>query len=267
MRRLENVMLHLKPVHSSRVAFGDGVAVLDEELCEAEAVERYLKSRVRIATERARIKVDGVLVGLSDGVWLRLFTHHVKSANLVRLTDQNTDQDLMRLSSPVEQRRELVSSVAPRPKQEGAWQQIFNPWQEFPGFACFGCDPSPVASSLRLVFFDGPGDVVGTEHFCVSEGYPGVVHGGVLATIADELSYFAFVKHNKTTAAMTKSLFVEYLKPVASKQFVSARASCVGNVVRVEISNAKNVVCCVASVTYVVPKQQMQTSPNIRFNL
>jgi uncharacterized protein (TIGR00369 family) len=259
MRRLSVVFSHVCPPSVS-MCFSDvggGVVVLDGDLEEEDSKLRFLQSRVRIGTEFARVKLHGHWVGVADGVFLRVFTHHVRRADLGRVVvSAKSDKELMQLASPISSVRSLVgTNLEPLVKRADSFQQVFNAWQETPKFACFGCAPSPSSFSLKLIFFDGPNDSVYTEHFATAESFPGVCHGGVLATIADDLSYFAFVKHNKKTMAMTKSLSMEYLKPVATQQFVSGKATCSGNNVRVEISNSKGQLCCVATVVHLVPKQ------------
>ena len=80
---------------------------------------------------------------------------------------------------------------------------------------CFGCGPaSPIG--LHLEFFTAPDGAVvcfpapGAQF----EGPPGYIHGGIIATMLDE----AMSKSVRATGitALTRSLEVEYLRPVHS---------------------------------------------------
>lgn len=79
-------------------------------------------------------------------------------------------------------------------------------------YHCFGCDPSsPVG--LRMSFF-----VEGETLRChwhprpELEGYPGVIHGGIQATLADEIGGW-FIHSHRGTAGVTKDLQITYHSP------------------------------------------------------
>jgi uncharacterized protein (TIGR00369 family) len=100
---------------------------------------------------------------------------------------------------------------------------------------------------------------VRVEHLAQREGFPGKVHGAVLATLADETAYFAFCKASGSVVAVTKTMTVEYLRPMKAGQFISAKAACkeaTGGDVIVELSNESGQLCVRATVVYVVPKEQ-----------
>lgn len=79
--------------------------------------------------------------------------------------------------------------------------------------ACFACGPHH-PSGLRLAFSaDAEGNQV--AHWTASstwEGFAGVIHGGILATLADEAMAKAVVVRG--WEAMTGELQVRYLTPV-----------------------------------------------------
>jgi uncharacterized protein (TIGR00369 family) len=77
---------------------------------------------------------------------------------------------------------------------------------------CFGCSPTnPVG--LRLTF-EREGDTIRTQHtvadhFC---GAPGIAHGGIVATLLDEVSCAA-VFFVRETMVVTGELTVRYERP------------------------------------------------------
>jgi len=107
-------------------------------------------------------------------------------------------------------------------------------------FRCFGCSPhNPHSLGLRLyrtrdaraatsLNATGTSDsglvgrvpALGRER----ESFPGLVHGGVLATLIDDMAYWTvFVSHR--TLALTKSMRVEYLAPASSRDELLLRSS------------------------------------------
>ncbi len=79
---------------------------------------------------------------------------------------------------------------------------------------CFGCgQDNPEGMRLRFRFDEGRKRFVGRFRIAKKyQGPPGHVHGGIIATILDE----AMGKVNKlrSVIALTRSMEVEYLKPV-----------------------------------------------------
>ena len=74
-------------------------------------------------------------------------------------------------------------------------RRINNPFVRYDGYDCFGCAPeNPLG--LALDFFEDGEDLVATwepgEHY---QGYNRVLHGGIQATLLDEIaSWVVFVK-------------------------------------------------------------------------
>ncbi len=80
---------------------------------------------------------------------------------------------------------------------------------------CFVCGlENPVG--LRLAFYDtGPGEV--TAHITVAEryqGYPGVVHGGIVAAMLDEVVGRAAMEGDIWRFMLTAKLELRYRKPI-----------------------------------------------------
>ncbi len=91
-------------------------------------------------------------------------------------------------------------------------RQVPNPYAGHEEYHCFGCDPhSPVG--LRLTFTtDGTTVRSVWEPRTELEGYPGVIHGGIQATLADEIGGW-YIHVIKGTAGMTGDLHITYHKP------------------------------------------------------
>jgi uncharacterized protein (TIGR00369 family) len=84
---------------------------------------------------------------------------------------------------------------------------------------CFACGLDN-AFGLQIHFYDNGDDEVHTnytvpEHF---QGYPGIVHGGILATILDELLGRAVMAQDQTNFMVSAKLTVRYRKPVPVSQ-------------------------------------------------
>ena len=88
--------------------------------------------------------------------------------------------------------------------------------QKLPGSSsCYVCGrENPI--SLKLDFYvNDDGDVV--SEFCLAEnyaGYPGMVHGGNIAAILDEIAGRALTTDDPNRFMVTSQLNVKYLKPV-----------------------------------------------------
>lgn len=92
-------------------------------------------------------------------------------------------------------------------------RDIANPFAGIPGYSCFGCSPDN-ERGLRMKFSEE-----GEEIVCFWEpepqfaGYGSILHGGIQATLHDEIaSWVVFVK--LATAGFTESLDMKYRSPV-----------------------------------------------------
>ncbi|WP_052707406.1 PaaI family thioesterase [Streptomyces rubellomurinus] len=88
---------------------------------------------------------------------------------------------------------------------------------------CFGCAPrNPIG--LRLVIDeDGTGCTAEFELGADYESFPGVVHGGVVASVLDELLAQAVYRSGRTSA-FTSELRVRYAQPMRTGTAYTARA-------------------------------------------
>ncbi len=92
---------------------------------------------------------------------------------------------------------------------------------------CFGCGPrNPVG--LKLDFAESDDEVIAVWKPDTNyQGYNDVLHGGIIATLLDEVAaWFVYIKLE--TAGVTSELKVKYLKPAhLSKGDITAKASLV----------------------------------------
>ncbi len=136
---------------------------------------------------------------------------------------------------------------------------VRNPYAGMDEYNCFGCDPHNTAG-LRLEFFL-EGDAV-TSLWTPRrelEGYPGVIHGGIQATLADEIGGW-YVHVVLGTAGMTRNLEITYHEPARSEdapfRLVARADEAAGNgrnvVIDVTISGAGGTLFSTSRVTYAV---------------
>lgn len=92
-------------------------------------------------------------------------------------------------------------------------RDIQNPFVGVDGYNCFGCDPGN-ERGLRMRFSeDGDEVVCAWDPEPQFAGYGGILHGGIQATLHDEIaSWVVFTKLG--TAGFTERLEVDYRNPV-----------------------------------------------------
>ncbi len=136
-------------------------------------------------------------------------------------------------------------------------QSLANPYADTPGYNCFGCAPGN-AAGLSMTFTETDRGVQ-----CVWEprsdltGYPGVVHGGVQATMIDETaSWYTFVK--LATAGVTAAMNVVYHRPLLTEkgpvtvEAVSHTATAKRAHITVELRDADGTLCTVGECEYAI---------------
>ncbi len=95
-------------------------------------------------------------------------------------------------------------------------RKINNPYTDIAQYDCFGCAPgNPLG--LKMTFFEDGEEIVSfwkpSPHY---QGYGNVLHGGVIASLLDEVSSWAvFIKLK--TSGVTQRIEVKYQKPVLIK--------------------------------------------------
>ncbi|TVQ38513.1 MAG: PaaI family thioesterase [Spirochaetaceae bacterium] len=92
-----------------------------------------------------------------------------------------------------------------------------NPYAGHPDYRCFGCDPDN-PTGLKLEFaIEGRRVISHWQPRADLEGYPGVTHGGILATLADEVAAW-YIHAVLGTAGMTRELSVTYHAPALAEE-------------------------------------------------
>ncbi len=141
-------------------------------------------------------------------------------------------------------------------------RELVNPYEQYPGFNCFGCSKNNVAG-LKLNFVE-------TENGIESEwkpdtrfeGYFGILHGGIQATLLDEIASW-IINVKLDTAGVTSKLEIEYVKPVKldSCKNITLKASIEsveGNnaIIYATLENDQHDICTNARLTYFIyPKE------------
>ncbi|NCB09270.1 MAG: PaaI family thioesterase [Bacteroidia bacterium] len=136
--------------------------------------------------------------------------------------------------------------------------KIKNPFAELGKpheYHCFGCSPFNEIG-LQMEFWEDDDSLIARWQPRRSlEGWIGVLHGGIQATLADEMAGWVVMIKLKT-AGVTSSLNVEYLKPVLVSK---GEITIIGKVVSTEKRLAKiscvlldgnGVLCMTAEASY-----------------
>ena len=134
-------------------------------------------------------------------------------------------------------------------------RKINNPFRAREGYQCFGCSPDHL-TGLQLSFFEEGDELISTwEPKSRFEGYHGVLHGGIQATLMDEIaSWVVYVKIK--VAGVTSSMDVRYHKPVymaggaitIRSKVIRMRRNLAD--IKVGIYNKENELCAEAMITY-----------------
>lgn len=92
-------------------------------------------------------------------------------------------------------------------------KKILNPWRGMAEYNCFGCDPDN-ERGLRMEFFEEGDEVVSIwKPRPEFQGWVDTLHGGIQATLADEISSWVVFRKFQTSG-VTSSLSVRYHKPI-----------------------------------------------------
>ena len=96
-------------------------------------------------------------------------------------------------------------------------RKVPNPYAGHADYRCFGCDPNnPIGLKLE---FSVEKNRIFSSWLPRSdlEGYPGVTHGGILATLCDETAAW-YLHAIRGTAGMTRDLSITYHQPARAEQ-------------------------------------------------
>lgn len=134
-------------------------------------------------------------------------------------------------------------------------KKIINPFIHFDGYNCFGCAPqNPLG--LKLTFYEDGDDIVATwQPRPEFQGWLNTLHGGVQATLIDEICGWVIMRKLQTTG-VTSQLNMRYLRPVSCLEgALTLRAHITAqrrNLVDLEatLTNAQGKVCAQGTCTY-----------------
>ena len=134
-------------------------------------------------------------------------------------------------------------------------RKIHNPFRGREGYNCFGCSPDH-QTGLHLSFLEEGAELIAEwEPEARFEGYHGVLHGGIQATILDEIaSWVVYVKIK--VAGVTSSMNVRYHKPIylnggplkIHAGLMKMRRNLAD--IHASIYDSNNELCCEATITY-----------------
>jgi uncharacterized protein (TIGR00369 family) len=134
-------------------------------------------------------------------------------------------------------------------------RRIRNPFRGLEGYNCFGCSPDN-QSGLQLSFVEEGDELVSAwKPKSFLQGYHNVLHGGIQATMMDEIaSWVVYVKLQ--TSGVTSGMTVRFLKPVyITDDQLTLRAKVKEmrrNLADIEVKlfDGKGVLCAQSLVTY-----------------
>lgn len=105
---------------------------------------------------------------------------------------------------------------------------------------CFACGVEN-SHGLGMRFYETEDGELYAEHIVPAyfEGFPGVVHGGIVASMLDEMVSRAAMMGEPNRFRMTAKLEVRYRKPVPTEQLLSLRARLLRRRGRVSFAEAE----------------------------
>ncbi|MBO4741698.1 MAG: PaaI family thioesterase [Bacteroidales bacterium] len=140
-------------------------------------------------------------------------------------------------------------------------RKIHNAWAGTPNYNCFGCCPTN-PSGLRMEFYEDGDDIVSLwQPTYDTQGWINVLHGGIQATLADEIASWV-VFRKLQTSGVTVRLDVRYRKSInINDGRITLRAKLSGvrrNLadIEVKIFDANGVLCTEVSAVYFTSNEQ-----------
>ena len=83
-------------------------------------------------------------------------------------------------------------------------KKIINPWKGMDGYYCFGCAPNNEAG-VKMEFYEDGDDIVSIWHpEAKYQGWVNTLHGGIQATLLDEICAWVIARKLQTTGVTSK---------------------------------------------------------------
>ncbi len=145
---------------------------------------------------------------------------------------------------------------------ENKHRKILNPYIGSEGYHCFGCSPDN-DFGLKMEFYE-EGEFVLCDWTPVHHfgGYKNVLHGGIQATLLDEIAAWT-VQVKLRTAGVTANLDMKFRKPVFTdegnlrlKAFIDKVEKRIASV-KTELYDSQNQLCCEGIVKYFIYPEKM----------
>jgi uncharacterized protein (TIGR00369 family) len=141
-------------------------------------------------------------------------------------------------------------------------QIVRNPFAGNENYQCFGCDPhNPIG--LKLQFTRTGNEISATwEPRADLEGYPGIIHGGIQATLIDEIGAW-YVYSVLGTAGVTRGLNITYQQPALTAEgpfTIRGTGERDGKRqvrIHVTLENSSGEICAIAECLYVVFSEEI----------
>ncbi|PLX11639.1 MAG: thioesterase [Marinilabiliales bacterium] len=140
-------------------------------------------------------------------------------------------------------------------------RKISNPYNKLEGHYCFACSDKNQLG-LKMEFYEDGEYVISKwkaeNHY---QGFHNILHGGIQATLMDELAAW-FVQIKMKTSGVTSSMNTKYIHPVNADEQILLRASLQSqrkNIVevKVELIVGKETVCTQSDITYYTFPQEI----------
>ena len=140
-------------------------------------------------------------------------------------------------------------------------RKIHNAWMGKDGYNCFGCCPTN-PEGLRMEFYEDGDEIVSQwQPTHNTQGWINVLHGGIQATLADEIASWVVFRKLQTTG-VTARLDVRYRKSIDIRDGkLTLRAKLVGRRraladIDVKIFDAHGDLCTEVTAVYFAASEQ-----------
>lgn len=142
-------------------------------------------------------------------------------------------------------------------------KKIRNYWTHTPGYNCFGCSPDN-PHGLHMEFYEDGEEIISTwQPTHDAQGWIDTLHGGIQATLADEIASWV-VFHKLQSTGVTAKLEVKYHKSISTlddhitlrAQLLEMRRNLAD--IEVKIFNAKDELCTTARALYFTKPYQFE---------